>query len=270
MNSTCISFCTADAYDMDCLNTILKKKNLISKSYDNVIHLEDLTTHSHAFIFHYGCVVFWGFNKDNMTDIINLIKDCAIDPLPHNTSDECRFHYSEGGETLINEEEDLVILESEDPLILLAISYALSQSVKLKTFENSTFSAIQRSKDLPNELSRTGSIRLSRRKLSRIIGSLFEERHSINLHTDLLDTPEFFWKRPKYESYYKEAAEYMDITTRTMILNQRLTVLHELYDMLSDEMKHRHSSRLEWIIILLIAIEIIMSALHYLHKGTPL
>ena len=99
---------------------------------------------------------------------------------------------------------------------------------------------------------------MSRKKLSKKIGALFSERNSINLHSDILDTPEFFWRRPRYEHYYLMASEYMDIQTRLDILNRRLGVIHELYDILSSELNHRHSSRLELIIILLILIEVVV------------
>jgi len=117
---------------------------------------------------------------------------------------------------------------------------------------------LKKTRHLPEELARKGKIYMSRKKLSKKIGALFSERNSINLHSDILDTPEFFWRRPRYEHYYLMASEYMDIQTRLDILNRRLGVIHELYDILSSELNHRHSSRLELIIILLILIEVVV------------
>jgi uncharacterized Rmd1/YagE family protein len=57
------------------------------------------------------------------------------------------------------------------------------------------------------------------------------------------------------------ASQYMDISKRHDILNRRLDVIHELYEILSNELKHSHSSRLEWIIILLIVSEVILTIL---------
>lgn len=263
MSNTCTSYCTADSYDVDELAKTLRSEELDPKFYDDVIHIETQIEEGlgHAYIFPYGCVVFWGMESEDVRALLKNIQKHAIKPLEGFVVDECTFCYGE--ETTIIEEEDVVILEPNDPLMLLSISYGLSQSVKLTVFENYITRAIQKSKDLPAELALKGSISMSRQKLSRKIGALFAERHSINLHNDLLDTPEFFWRRPKYESYYHLSAEYMDINTRTVIMNQRLSILHELYGMLSDELKHLHSSRLEWIVILLIVMEVIMSILHY-------
>ena len=52
--------------------------------------------------------------------------------------------------------------------------------------------------------------------------------------------------------------KYLDIRPRVDLLSNKLNVIHELFEMLADELKHKHSSFLEWIIIILIAFEIVM------------
>jgi uncharacterized Rmd1/YagE family protein len=72
----------------------------------------------------------------------------------------------------------------------------------------------------------------------------------------LLDTPEFFWEYPEYEHAYNATARYLDIRPRVDVLSNKLNVIHELFEMLAEELNHKHSSFLEWIIIILIAFEI--------------
>ncbi|WP_417535681.1 hypothetical protein [Methylophaga sp.] len=45
---------------------------------------------------------------------------------------------------------------------------------------------------------------------------------------------------------------------RINVLNKKLESIHELLDMLANEQNHKHSSTLEWIIIILIALEIVL------------
>jgi uncharacterized Rmd1/YagE family protein len=217
---------------------------------------EDATFDAEIFIFPYGCISIWGLSEEEEGSFINDIKAFEVTPLSLPTMDTSVYEYGET--TLINEEEDEMILESTDDLIKLSLSHGLTQSVKLEVFEQSIVKTIQKTHHLPDELAKTGKILMSRKKLSQKIGALFAERNSINLHCDVLDTPEFFWRRPRYETYYRLASEYMDIKQRIDILNKRLDVIHELYDILSNELKHAHSSRLEWIIILLIVMEVVM------------
>lgn len=257
----CASYCLADSYKIDELARIFRAEGLDPRFYDDVIHIEyELDNFiGHAFFFTYGCAVFWGLSPSQIQDILELAEPAANMLVQQVVRDEC--FYRSAHESTIIEEEDLILLDSDDTVLKLSWSYGLSQSVKLTVFEDRITLAIQKSKHLPDELAVKGKTSLSRQQLSRKVGALYAERHSINLHNDLLDTPEFFWRRPSYETYYHMASSYLDITTRTNILNQRLSILHDLYEILSDELKHLHSSRLEWIIILLIVSEVVLTLL---------
>jgi uncharacterized Rmd1/YagE family protein len=239
------------------------------KFYDDVIHIEkprDLedsnSTNADIFLFHYGCLVIWGLEEEEELQILSLVEHNERKKLTEYYKDTSFYSFHEASEDLqteINEEDDEIYLESDDVLIRLSLSHALSQSVKLSVFESSIAKTIESVRHLPDELALNGKISLSSTKLSRKIGALFAQRHSMNLHSDILDTPEFFWRRPKYEPYYHMAANYLDIQARLEILNRRLDVIHELYDILSNELKHIHSSRLELVIIILIMIEVLFN-----------
>lgn len=262
----CSSYCTADSYNIDDLAKYLRSEGLDPKFYDDVIHIhkehleeEGLKASGEIFYFPYGCVVFWNFEEEAEQQYLENLKPYEQLTLQEPTYEASVFQY--GTETKINEEDDEIILENEDVLIKLSLSHGLSQSVKLDVFEESINRTIQNNRHLPAELAQKGKISLSRKKISQKIGALFAERNSVNLHSDILDTPEFFWRRPRYEPYYQMASQYMDIATRLDILNRRLDAIHELYDILSNELKHAHSSHLEWVIILLIVSEVIMHLL---------
>ncbi|MBM3633363.1 MAG: RMD1 family protein [Alphaproteobacteria bacterium] len=255
----CSYYCVGDIYDIDELAKYLREEGREPKFYDNVVHIRkenENETFGDVFIFPYGCAIFWGLEEEEEHVILSELRPYVGYPLMFPTHDQSTFHY--GNATVIEEEDDEIVLESDDVLIKLSISHGLSQSVKLEWFEESVSHTIEKTRHLPEELARKGKIYMSRKKLSKKIGALFAERNSINLHSDILDTPEFFWRRPRYEPYYLMASEYMDIQTRLDILNRRLNVIHELYDILSSELNHRHSSRLELTIILLILIEVVV------------
>ena len=97
------------------------------------------------------------------------------------------------------------------------------------------------------------------KEISKKIGELFLVKSKINLHYDLLDTPEFFWEYPEYENQYEKMVKYLDIKPRVEVLNKKVEVIQELLHVLGDEQKHRYSSFLEWIIIILIAFEIVIN-----------
>ncbi len=141
-------------------------------------------------------------------------------------------------------------MPNQDVLTRLAISHGIAQSVKLGTFENTVRRIFNHTRHIPEDLAKQGRIGLSRKEIRRKMGELFIERNSINLHVDVLDTPEFFWEYSELEPFYAMTANYLDIETRVEVLNHRLDVVQELFEMLGNELNHQHSSRLEWTIIL--------------------
>ncbi|CAO5682938.1 MAG: hypothetical protein HEEMFOPI_00822 [Holosporales bacterium] len=252
----CFYFCTAAAYNFDVLKKTLKDHQLRYQEFDQVLHIE-IVQGEDVFIFAYGCIVFWNVNEEKRLKICDLTNLSAIDKHSVAISDKCKFVH--GSQTIVHEEEDLIELESTDSLLKLSLSHGLSQSVKLEVFEKSIIKTISKTRPLTKQIKELGKTSLSRKKLSQLIGELFHERNLMNLDSDLLDTPEFFWKKPAYEAFYHQAAEYMDIKARLDILNRRLDVVHDVYDFLSNELHQSHASSLEWIIILLIVSEVVLT-----------
>lgn len=139
----------------------------------------------------------------------------------------------------------------------LSVSFALAQSVKLGVFERTVEQTIQETRTIPERMAIDGKIRLKRTAITKRIGQLFVDRASINLHSDILDHPEFFWEDDEWLSLYLRAAKYLEIDRRAEVLNKRLDIIKELFDMLASELHNSHSNKLEWIVIILIVMEVV-------------
>lgn len=252
----CTYHCRSSSFDLMNLVPLLNDKNLDCRFFDKVLFIQ-IAPEEDIFVFPYGTIVSWNVSTKKLQEIFLICDAVSKGILDVPVSDACHFRYSD--KTHVLEEEDMIELESSDLLIRLSLSHGLAQSVKLDTFEDSISKTIEKARPLVQQICDAGKTSLSRKKLSKLIGHLFKERNFINLDCDLLDTPEFFWRRPSYEPYYHKAAEYMDIDARLDTLNKRLDIVHELYDFLSNELNHSHSSFLEWIIILLIVSEVVLT-----------
>ena len=66
----------------------------------------------------------------------------------------------------------------------------------------------------------------------------------------------FFWEDDEWLPLYLRAAKYLEIDRRAEVLNKRLDIIKELFDMLASELHNNHSNKLEWIVIILIMIEV--------------
>lgn len=259
----CVAYCISTSFDNARLTSYLKSAYSVTR-FREVLHIRvDLPASSagsqsgqegDVFFFPFGTIVCWGLGEEQERKMLQQIHPFEQQHLEVMEDDV--FYYVYGASPKI--EDDEIVLPKPDGLTKLAFSHGLAQSVKLSVFEQTIQKTIHLTKELPELLAQQGNIKLSRKDIRRMMGRLFIDRSSINLHQELLDTPEFFWEHSDLESYYALVAHYLDRERRVSVLNQRLRILQELFDMLAAELNHQHSSRLEWTIIGLIVIEVLL------------
>lgn len=263
----CVAYCTATSYKLTALADFFKAKHYLIKFNRTVLHV----TQKHAlwdlYFFYHGCFVTWGLKKTQEFAYLEQMKSFAVDTLE--VPEVSYYTYRLGTETKIiphaRFNADIIILnaeEAENAQVKLAVSYGLAQSVKLEAYEDSIQKTIDYNHQIPIDLAKYGKISLSRRSISKRIGEIFLERSYVNLTSESFDVPEYFWQYPQLESYYVMTEKFLDIPKRVASLNRKLDVLHELFEVLNDQLQHRYSSMLESIIILLILLEIILSIFH--------
>jgi len=216
-----------------------------------------------SIIFSYGVVVHWNVSLDDRSTLQAFLLGYAIKPDSNPPEDNFSYEINCDQDRF---QHDYIELQSGDFKVLLAMSHAMAQSIKLAAFEGNAIDTIHTTCHLPESLARAGKIKLNRKSMAKIRGQLFLTKSDIILNYDLLDTPEFFWEYPEYQGIYSMAANYLEIKPRTDVLTKKLETIHELLEMLADEQKHLHSTVLEWIIIWLIAVEIGMSIFSKLVK----
>jgi uncharacterized Rmd1/YagE family protein len=249
----CAAYCLAQRFDISALAKVLSDSALI-RIIKGALLIEE--NESWSVILAYGAVVHWNVSKQDQTKLNELLLAHAENPLTAVEEDNFTFTLECQATRII---EDHIEIESADPILVFSLSQGMAQSIKLASFETNALTTINNTSYIPKSLAENGNIRLGRRDIAKIRGQLFLTKSDIILNYDLLDTPDFFWEYPEYEDYYRIAAKYLEISPRTEVLSKKLETIHELFEMLADEQKHRHSSRLEWIIIWLIAFEIGMT-----------
>jgi len=248
---------------MDALTQHFTKKGQSPNFFDDVVHIQTNSSDQVIDIlyFQFGCVVIWSADLNQEKEILNELLTFSSQPMqPPIYLDFISYKYDSSLlDHSIDEESNQIVLKELSSFTKLAVSYALAQSVKLNALEDSVNNILKQTTPLRQELASTGRVSLSKTEISKQIGFLFNERYSINLTSDVLDTPEFFWRKPSYEPLYLQTTRFQDIQVRQNILNRRLDMIHEFYDLLSNELNHKSSTRLEFIIIFLITIEVLLA-----------
>jgi uncharacterized Rmd1/YagE family protein len=252
----CTAQCIANVFDFDELKLVLEQRYRLV-AYVDVLHIEQANWE--AFVFPYGVFVGWGMGYDDEQFLLEELRQHSSGE--HETAFVDRFTFAEdtGASRIHN---DHITLGSTSTLDKLAVSHGLAQSVKLMEFENQAQRTIEETSYIPENIARYGRANLGRKAIAKLRGTLYIVRSDIHLHFDLLDTPEFFWEYPELQETYHSISSYLEIEQRIRLLNSKLDIIQQLLNMLADEQNHKHSSVLEWIIIWLIAVEIVMFFVH--------
>uniref|UniRef100_A0A8C7I978 Required for meiotic nuclear division 1 homolog n=1 Tax=Oncorhynchus kisutch TaxID=8019 RepID=A0A8C7I978_ONCKI len=268
----CIAYATADQYHLPTLCHDLiahgfyevdlprDASNALVICTDNAQKPSDNAT---MFFFREGSVVFWNVEEKTMKKVMRLLERHEIHPyevaLVHWENEEINYTIGEGnsklqrGNFLLNSEID----PDEAVLDKFAFSNALSLSVKLAIWEVALDDFVESIQSIPEMLKSGNKIKLSRAEVMQKIGELFSLRHCINLSSDLLITPDFYWDRENLEMLYDKTCQFLNINRRVKVVNEKLQHCTELTDLMRNHLSEKHSLRLEWMIVILITIEVL-------------
>ncbi|XP_073477414.1 required for meiotic nuclear division protein 1 homolog isoform X2 [Aquarana catesbeiana] len=269
----CVAFATADEFHLgtlchdlvssgysellslprDASNVLLVEATNISKEYDSGL----------IFFFREGAVVFWNVEEKTMKHVMQILERHEIQPyevaLVHWENEEINYSFREGhsklvkGEIVLNSqlEADEVILEK------FAFSNALCLSVKLAMWESTLDRFVESIQSIPEMLKARKKVKLTHDDVMQKIGELFALRHRINLSSDLLITPDFYWDRENLELLYDKTCQFLSINRRVKVINEKLQHCTELTDLMRNHLNEKHALRLEWMIVILITIEVL-------------
>ncbi|MBH1989431.1 MAG: RMD1 family protein [Myxococcaceae bacterium] len=255
----CSAYCTANSYQMkELLEHLQEQKALVTYfRSSHVIHHYEGEDKGDVFYFSNGTVVMWGLSIAEEQEILFRLRPFESDPVPEIEIEESRYSIGRVAKIL----RDDITIPNNDLVTKLAFAHGLAQSVKLEIFEKRMAKRIASMEDIPKDLAVKGRIQLSRKQLTRVMGELILERNSINLYSNVFDTPDFFWEHSELEPLYRMISQDLEVTARINVLNKRMDMLKDLVQVLNQEVNTRYSFLQEWVIILWITFEIVTTIL---------
>ncbi|CAK7300361.1 Required for meiotic nuclear division protein 1 homolog [Vulpes lagopus] len=268
----CTAFATADEYHLGTLSQDLTSRGYVEvtslpRDAANILvmgveHSAKEGDPGTIFFFREGAAVFWNVKDKTMKHVMQVLEKHEIQPyeiaLVHWENEELTYIKTEGqsrlhrGEIRLNSELDLddAILEK------FAFSNALCLSVKLAIWEASLDKFVESIQSIPEALKAGKKVKLSHEEVMQKMGELFALRHRINLSSDFLITPDFYWDRENLEQLYDKTCQFLSITRRVKVMNEKLQHCMELTDLMRNHLTEKRALRLEWMIVILITIEV--------------
>jgi len=155
-----------------------------------------------------------------------------------------------------------IILREASTLNLNIIALAISQSVGLEHYEKRLDTLFLQSRRIVESIH---TFSISRRAhLMQFAKRLALTRHDMVSNLLLLDKPNILWDNEDAENLYTRLAFVLELNDRHETALSKLSQIKEDVLLVMDIINHKKSEFLEWIIIILIAVEIVMGIIEFI------
>lgn len=217
-----------------------------------------------VFLFSFGTVVFKDCTPAEQNDVLEYLSGMSLNILregPARWSDDLVVEVDPDSAILVGGEK--VVVPNQESWITDMVATVLARSVALERVESALDRAMDRFEERIGQLDQ-GRIECDDRLLARDAALILRIDHQSLSWLGLLDRPELTWNNPPAESFYDELARVFEIPDRYSALRRKSDVLKDIDKTFSDLAHARRSTRLEWVVIWLIAIELVVALLPFL------
>ncbi|MDO6490482.1 MULTISPECIES: RMD1 family protein [unclassified Cellulophaga] len=207
-----------------------------------------------VYIFQYGMVGFFNHTLEEKRTILDSIKPFCKGLKEERFSEEVNVVIEP---TIQEVSFNKIIIPSFDYEAIRLIVLNASQSVALDNYFDITEQLLGETNEHTKYLEQKGKLNISGNKLKRFIGRVLNIKNEISENLYIFDSPDITWDNEALSLLNLELKKTFDLKDRYRYIYERLGVIKENLELFKDIMDHKESSRLEWIIIILIVIEVL-------------
>jgi uncharacterized Rmd1/YagE family protein len=251
MNSKIASFQVAESVDV-------KQFKL---AYTATIHFADTDelfyqneVNKFLYVFKYGIVCFLNYNETEMTAFLQLIQPYCKNFFDNRLSDEFEI---EIGTTSINFGYNKIEIPTPDIEMIRLIMLNASQSVALDYYNQQTNLLLEETNYHTQILEKKGKIELGGIELKKYIGRTLNLKNKIAGNLYIFDSPEVTWEDENLNKIDIGLKKTFDLQSRFRTIQDGLQIVKDNLELFKDLLQYRNSVVLEWIIIVLILVEVI-------------
>ncbi|QIE59433.1 RMD1 family protein [Rasiella rasia] len=213
-----------------------------------------LSDTKYLYIFQFGIVGYFNVAKSSITQIEAVLKPYGKGSMPEHLSEDINVVLKE--KTLEVGFNSVTLPEIDEEMIRLVMLHT-SQSVALDRYSEITEQLLEEASIHTKSLETRGRLRISSTKLKKFIGRTLNIKNAIYENLYIFDSPEVVWQDEQLAKLDNELKRTFDLKNRYRNIQDRITIIKENLELFKDIWNHKESSTLEWIIIILIFVEII-------------
>jgi uncharacterized Rmd1/YagE family protein len=211
-----------------------------------------------AVVFRYGVVVMVGLDTLAEDDVIRGVSPRVVDPFPSHEEETIRLAPLDGQDERADT-DGVVRIADVSPARMLVVADVLAKSAALAHDERQVAEVLDAIEPWARILAAKGRRPASRRAMIRLLGEALLVQHHVAGRVAVGEKPDILWDRPDLERLYARLEDEYELVERASILDRKLSLIGETARLITDLMDTERSLRLEIIVVVLIAMEIVLS-----------
>ena len=246
-----LSFQISDSIDLKTFKTIFTAELIYSDS-DELFYQDG--PEQYIYVFKYGVVCFLNQDDIKITAFIKLLAPYCKNFFEYKLREEYLIEPGASENKIGNNKIELVNTDKETFRIIMI---NVSQSVALDYYSDQTTILLEETNQYTFNLEKTGKLNISGIKLMRFIGKTLNLMNRITENLYIFDSALSTWEDENLDKIDIELKKTFDLQSRYRGIHEELQIIKENLDLFKDLLHHRKSSFLEWIIIILILVEVV-------------
>jgi required for meiotic nuclear division protein 1 len=208
----------------------------------------------YQYYFNFGVVVFTGFTEEEMRYALKTVMPFEKAPLSNHLRDDFQLVVQPGSDMFFD--FDKVTVGRIDDQALRIAMFNLAQSVAIDYHHLVAENLLTEVKGFATQLEHTGTLRISRKKMMRFLGRALNTQNDIAENIYIFDAPDQVWDDEYLDKFHQGLIKHFDLRMRFSELEYTLRIIEDNLTVFREISNQRESSRLEWIIIILILFEV--------------
>ena len=216
-----------------------------------------------VYVFKYGVVAFMNYDDTRREVFLQRIAPFCknVFQLPLSEEFEVETHAKENKFGF-----NKIEIVKPDIEVLRLIMLNVSQSVSLDYYSEQTNRLLKETNSQTQTLERKGRLDISGANLKKYIGKTLNLKNRIAENLYIFDSPPETWEDEDLNRIDLGLKRTFDLQDRYREIREGLEMIRENLDLFKDLLQYRNSTVLEWIIIILVALEVVNLVIDKLFK----
>jgi required for meiotic nuclear division protein 1 len=246
-----VSYQIADSIDIKSFKAAFKAELAFGDADELFYQVMDSR---YVYVFKYGVVSFLNYDALETSAFLQFVEPFCKNLFGESLNDE--FLVETGAEETSVSHNKIAIRSAERP-VLQMIMLNVSQSVALDYYSELTSRLLEETNYHTQILEKKGRLSISGKNLKKFIGKtlLLKNRIAENLY--IFDSPPETWEDERLDKLYTDLKKNFDLTERFRNVSEGLGIVKDNLELFKDILQYRNSVFLEWIVIILIGIEVL-------------